>query len=133
MESDNEHRISVVEQRVSQLETEVQVIRVSYVPNDALGALQVDVNQRFGEVGQRFNEVGQRFNEVDLRFAKVDAEFVVVHAEIGHLATKVDKLEDKVDALQAEVRDLKGIFFRALMLNNIAMFGLFAAVLHYLR
>ena len=107
---ENDTRISKVEQRVSQLETDVQVIRASYAPNDLLGNLR--------------GYMTLRFSDIDSRFTQVEAEFVRVH-------TKLDKLEDKVDKLQADIGNLKGLFFKALMINNLAVFGILIAVLRF--
>lgn len=107
---ENDTRISKVEQRVSQLETDVQVIRTSYAPHDLVGDLR--------------GYMTLRFSEMDSRFTKVNAEFVMVHA-------RLDKLEEKVDKLQADIGDLKGLFFKALMLNNLAVFGILIAVLRF--
>lgn len=114
---ENDTRISKVEQRVSQLETDVQVIRASYAPNDLVGDLR--------------GYMTLRFSDMDSRFTQVEAEFVMVHAEIGNMQTKLDKLEDKVDKLQADIGNLKGLFFKALMINNLAVFGILIAVLRF--
>lgn len=114
---ENDTRISKVEQRVSQLETDVQVIRASYAPQDLVGDLR--------------GYMTLRFSEMDSRLAQMDAELVGVHSEIGSLHARLDKLEDKVDKLQADIGDLKGLFFKALMLNNLAVFGILIAVLRF--
>jgi len=102
-----------MEQRVSQLETDVKVVQASYVPKDVVNELRIHIDRRFAEAD-----------------AKMEAKFSVVYIELEKTNAKIELLRKE---LRAEIAEFKALFFKALVLNNIAVFGLLAAYLNFFR
>jgi len=94
-----------MEQRVSDLESEVKIIRATYTPNDALAKLEL----------------------------KVDTEFAAVRADIAKLDAKIESVRHELrvelqEGLRATSAELKAFFWKALLANNLAILGVVIAI-----